>query len=96
MLFLKDYNELCSAFNILQNFGEVAGLRLNLKKCEGLRLGVKHHTPITIAKSFEIKWPQGLKYLGIFISNEDDIMRSLIWDDKQRKRVISNWKNPGH
>ena len=93
MLFLRNNNELCSAINILDNFGDVAGLRLNLKKCEGLQLGVKHHTPVPITQAFGIKWPQALKYLGIFIGNEDEILCPMNWDDKLNKikAVLQSW-----
>ena len=38
MLF-SDINELCAVINILDEFGKVSGLKLNLSKCEGLWLG---------------------------------------------------------
>ena len=39
ILFLNDKNELCSALNILEIFGRMSGLILNIEKCEGLWLG---------------------------------------------------------
>ena len=33
---LNDTNELCTVINILDDFGKVSGLKLNLLKCEGL------------------------------------------------------------
>ena len=39
IVFLNDKNELCTALNILRQFGKISGLNLNLSKCEGLWLG---------------------------------------------------------
>ena len=39
IMLLNDINELCAVINILDKFGEVSGLKLNLSKCEGLWLG---------------------------------------------------------
>ena len=39
ILFLNNIDELCTAISILDYFGDVSGLKLNLSKCEGLWLG---------------------------------------------------------
>ena len=36
ILFLNSKSELCSALNILERFGHLSGLRLNIDKSEGL------------------------------------------------------------
>ena len=39
ILFLNNRNEFCSALNILEIFGSLSGLKLNMEKCEGFWLG---------------------------------------------------------
>ena len=34
IVFLKNRNDMCSALNILETFGEISGLKLNVEKCE--------------------------------------------------------------
>ena len=43
VMFLNDSNEMCSALNILEIFGNLSGLILNVEKCEGLWLGRSKH-----------------------------------------------------
>ena len=39
ILFLDNRNEVCSTLNILEMFGALSGLKLNMEKCEGFWLG---------------------------------------------------------
>ena len=39
ILFLNNRNKFCSALNILEIFGTLSGLKLNMEKCEGFWLG---------------------------------------------------------
>ena len=68
MLFLNDINELQKAINILQDFGAVAGLMLNIDKCEGLHIGRNKALQNNTAP-LGIKCPETLKYLGIYIGH---------------------------
>ena len=36
MLFLNSKEELCSALNVINEFGQMAGTKLSIGKCEGL------------------------------------------------------------
>ena len=59
ILFLNHKNELCSALNILEIFGRMSGLILNIEKCEGLWLGRSKFLQ-TNCKLFGIKWPKAV------------------------------------
>ena len=43
VLFLNNKEELCSALNVIEEFGQFAGTKLNIEKCEGLWLGKDKH-----------------------------------------------------
>ena len=47
LLFLRNKHELCTSISILNNFGRVSGLTLNIGKCEGLSVLV---TPVEFTK----------------------------------------------
>ena len=43
VIFLNNKEELCSALNVIEEFGQFAGTKLNIEKCEGLWLGKDKH-----------------------------------------------------
>ena len=64
IMFLNNKNELYTALNVLQSYGEISGLTLNLPKCEGLWLGSDKHRQHN-CNLFLIKWPDQIRCLGI-------------------------------
>ena len=84
ILFLKDKNELCSAISLLNQFGEVSGLQLNLNKCKGLWIGLNKNLQKDCSL-FGIKWPESLKYLGVYIGHNKKELNTLNWDYKLDK-----------
>ena len=59
ILFLNDRNEVCSALNIVEIFGNLSGLILNVEKCEGLWLGRNKHLQLR-AIYLELNGPNNL------------------------------------
>ena len=66
ILFLHNKLELGSALNILEKFGKLSGLKLNLGKCEGFWLS-KDKALQSHSRCFGIKWPEQLRCLGIYL-----------------------------
>ena len=56
ILFLNNKNEMCVALSILEAYGAVSGLTLNMDKCEGFWLG-KNKKSQKNCTLFGIKWP---------------------------------------
>ena len=93
-LFLNNENELDIAINLLNKFGEVAGTKLNLSKCEGLWIGRSVSRQID-CKLGNIKWPtKPIKYLGIYVGHDDNECVRLNWDDKidNLENTLDKWK----
>ena len=78
ILFLNDKNELCSALSILEIFGRMSGLILNVEKCEGLWLMRKKFLQ-TNCKLFGIKWPEQFRCLGIYIGHNKQLNERRIF-----------------
>ena len=53
---LNNINELCIVINILDDFGNVSGLKLNLSKCEGLWMGKDKGRQIDITHVGHHQW----------------------------------------
>jgi hypothetical protein len=74
-------------------FGEFSGLKLNKMKTEAVWLGsFRNRTD----KPLGIEWPnQPLRFLGVFISYNDDICRKLNFDDRLEKckKILESWKS---
>ena len=68
ILFLNNKNEYCTAIAILNDFGKHAGTMLNLKKCEGMWIGVDKDRQEN-GNLFGIKWPSSIKYLGVYLGH---------------------------
>ena len=69
ILFLNNEYELKQSIQILDTFGSLSGLKLNIHKCEGLWLGAQKHLQFN-CRSFGIKWPPQIKYLGIYLGHD--------------------------
>ena len=93
-LFLKDENELTCAFNIIDNFGAISGLKLNRHKSSILPLG---GFIAEITNSCNAKWLQPddyIKILGVYFSAEKEASTiKLNWEPKiaSMLRKINNW-----
>ena len=81
MLFINNLDELRHAINILNEYGEVAGLVLNLGKCEGMTIGRNRHL-IDTTDYLDIKWQENMKYLGIYIGNDKNFNETKNWYEK--------------
>ena len=93
-LFLKNEKELKLALDLLNRFGQVAGTKLNLSKCEGLWLGRSGNKQENCDLG-NIKWPTNpIRYLGIYIGQNDDECMKRNWKDKIDKldSTLKQWK----
>ena len=65
--------------DVLENFSNISGLKLNPKKCQVLRIGSLKNTNITFLRKKQFVWSSSkAKALGmVFCTNKDDIL-SLI------------------
>ena len=93
ILFLNDKNELCSALNILEIFGRMSGLILNIEKCEGLWLGRSKFLQ-TNCKLFGIKWPEQFRCLGIYLGHNKQLNERKNFTEKidQIEETLKNWE----
>ena len=71
ILLLNNRNEMCSAL-LLEIFGNLSGLILNVEKCEGLWLGRSKHLQLH-CNLFEIKWPKQFRCLGIYLGHDKEL-----------------------
>ena len=94
VLCLNDKHELCTALSIINNFGKVSGLKMNLSKCEGLWLG-KDKRKQSNCRLFGIKWPEQLRCLGIYVGHLLDKNIIKNWVDKIEKveEILKHWQN---
>ena len=92
ILFLNYKDKMCSALGILNEFGSVAGTMLNLSKCEGLWLGQDKNKQNN-CKIFGIRWPEQIRFLGIYIGHSKDKNNLKNWDDKiaQIVSLLNSW-----
>ena len=92
IIFLNCKDEMCSALGILHDFGSVAGTMLNLSKCEGLWLG-KDKCKQNNCKIFGIRWPEQIRFLGIYIGHSKHKNNLKNWDDKITKieTLLNSW-----
>ena len=94
ILFLNSKEELYSAINILQQFGNVSGLKLNTAKCKGLWIGAHKHLQ-TKTNLLGIKWPESLKYLGVYIGHNKNDLQEKNWESKLGKVMacLDSWSH---
>ena len=65
----KDSNSVRRAITVLDNFGDISGLRLNPSKTKALWLGPWRHCE---EKPFGFKWPkEPVRVLGTYISYDE-------------------------
>ena len=81
ILCLNNTAELRTTLTLLDRFGKVTGLLLNVSKCEGLWLG-KFKNRQKGCNLFGIKWPEQLRCLGIYIGHNKEKNIETNWMDK--------------
>ncbi len=93
VLLINDENELCKTLSVLDKFGKISGLNLNLSKCEGLWLG-KNKNNQHQCNLFGLKWPEQLRYLGIYVGHSKDGNIKVNWIQKLEKieHILNKWK----
>ncbi len=91
-IFVKNTKSAKEAIKVIENFGKVAGTKLNKSKTEVLWLG-KNPPPENFLDN--IPWTYGpIKSLGIYFSKNTIVSNKLNWDDKleKLKRILDNWR----
>ena len=80
ILFLKDEKAVIKGLSIVEEFGDVSGLKLNIKKTEGLWLGRGRNRNDTLGN---IKWPNNnIKALGIYFGYNKHELEEQNWLEK--------------
>ena len=73
------------AISSLEEFGKVAGTKLNITKCEGLWTGSSKNRQNSCTLC-NIKWPvKPIRYLGIYIGYDTQTCYNLNYEDKIRQ-----------
>ena len=92
ILLLNNVDEMCTVISILDYFGNVSGLQLNLSKCEGLWLGQNKYRQKNCTL-FGIRWPDQIRCLGIYIGYSTDKNIQINWNCKIDKveNVFESW-----
>ena len=88
-------DSLSAALNVLDNFGEVFGLKLNSKKTEALWVGSNSGRNETLAPERNFRWQKDkAKSLGIWFSTDPNNAVFLNYKEKLEKiiTILSNWK----
>ena len=78
----------------LDDFHKVSGLKLNDKKTEALWIGSKCGCREISLPGRNFKWPkQKVKALGVWLSVEPEVTRTLNYDEKLEKvrNILSCW-----
>ena len=79
---------------LIETFGSISGLRLNIKKTEALRIG-KKDCDLKLLPEKDFKWPKKKdKALGVWLSTDPNIIISLNYNDKIEKirSILECWK----
>ena len=82
--------------DVLENFSNISGLKLNPKKCQVLRIGSLKNTSITFLRKKQFEWSSSkAKALGmVFCTNKDDIFKlNLEPKLKQFEVVLKQWQH---
>ena len=92
ILLLNNVDEMCTVISILDYFGNVSGLQLNLSKCEGLWLG-QNKCRQKNCTLFGIRWPDQIRCLGIYIRYSTDKNIQMNWNCKIDKveNILESW-----
>ena len=84
-LFLKNSFEIKEAISSLEQFGKIAGTKLNIGKCEGLWIGSSKNRQNTCTL-YNIKWTkEPIRYLGIYIGYDSQKWFKLNFENRIRQ-----------
>ena len=91
---LNNQNEMCSALNILEQFGKILGLKLSVNKYEGFWLG-RDKLMQKSCSLFGIKWPEQFQCLGIYLGYDRQLNDIRNWYEKLEyiETVLKKWQN---
>ena len=71
---------------LIETFGNISGLRLNIKKTEALWIGSKKDCDLKLLPEKDFKWPKKkVKALGVWLSTDPSIIISLNYKEKIEK-----------
>jgi len=79
---------------LIETFGNVSGLRLNIKKREALWIGSKKDCDLKLLPEKDFKWPKKkVKALGVWLSTDPNIIISLNYNEKIEKirSILGCW-----
>ena len=94
-LLLLDENQIEHVFSVVNNFENLAGLKLYVDKTEGLWLGSSKYRQNN-CKIMNIKWPTTpIRYLGVFIGYEEEMCFQKNWEEKiiSMEKLFDVWKS---
>ena len=92
ILILREHVDVPIALELIHNFGEVSGLKLNLPKTEGIWLGTDKNNPDTM---YGIKFNKGaVRCLGIYVGHDKQACYQKNWIDKLEKfqKLLDSWR----
>ena len=90
-VFLKNEKAIKNCLEIIQHFGNVSGLRLNIEKTEGLWLGRGKNRGDDFAN---INWEKNsIKALGVYFGYNEQEMEEKNWKSKIEtiKKILNKW-----
>jgi exonuclease III len=92
ILFLNNTDEMEHSFKLVEKFGSISGLLLNKHKCEGYWIGSYRHLQEN-CNLYGIRWPEELKYLGVYLGYNDKTNETKNWHEKIRKveEILAKW-----
>ena len=71
---------------LIEIFGNISGLRLNIKKREALWIGSKKDCDLKVLPEKDFKWPKKIvKALAVWLSTDPDIIISFNYNEKIEK-----------
>ena len=93
ILLLNDLDEFCTALSILDDFGDITGLQLNVSKSEGLWLG-QDKTRQKHCSLFGVKWPEQIRCLGLYVGHSKEKNSDMNWISKINKVecILESWR----
>ena len=75
-----------SVIIIIETFGDISGLRLNIKKTEALWIGSKKDCDLKLLPEKDFKWSKKkIKALVVWLSTDPNIITSLNYNEKIEK-----------
>ena len=81
-LYLSDANSLKTASFVFELFRQCSGLKIHMEKSEAIWIGASsnyRHTP------YGLKWTQGAKCLGIYMSNDINKISEMNFKERFQK-----------